>query len=382
MGGGSGGHVTPVVAVLNELAKLPDTDIESVRFVCDRGFAEQAAKIMESAHVPLETSIIMAGKLRRYRQFRFVDYITTPSVVGKNILDLGKIAIGFLQSLWLIWRYKPDVMFAKGGFVCLPVGWAARVLRVPIVIHDSDARPGLTNRLLASFAKTIATGFPLDYYPYPLKKSKYVGVPIREGYKPVSAAAQRSFKAKLNVPDGTLLVVAFGGGLGSQAINTAMLDAAPMLKSLHTRAVLISGVKHYDIVKQAAESMKEFTVLEFVSEGMAQLLAAADVVVTRASATSLQELAGLAKPVIAVPARQLGDQHKNAELFTDSGAAVVLQDEDLAHGILKDELQVLLKSSDMRKQLSEKIHRFARPDAAKQVALLIKAAGAKKGNLA
>ncbi|NCU39102.1 hypothetical protein EOL96_08815, partial [Candidatus Saccharibacteria bacterium] len=159
-GGGSGGHVTPVVAVLNQVHAQYDGEL-NVRFVCDKGFATEARSIMDGAPVPVRVSTISAGKFRRYRHFRFVDYITTPSVMIRNIGDIAKITVGFFQSLWIIGWFRPDVIFAKGGFVCLPVGWAARVLRVPLVIHDSDARPGLTNRLLASFASAIATGYPL-----------------------------------------------------------------------------------------------------------------------------------------------------------------------------------------------------------------------------
>ena len=147
VGGGSGGHVTPVVAVINEIAALqPDVQ---VTFVCDKAFASQSRGLMQHAAVPVQVRTIAAGKFRRYQHLSVVRQLLMPSIVLANILDIFKILAGICQSLWLVLHVRPDVIFAKGGFVCLPVGIAARCLRVPVVIHDSDARPGLTNRVMA-----------------------------------------------------------------------------------------------------------------------------------------------------------------------------------------------------------------------------------------
>lgn len=380
MGGGSGGHVTPVVAVLNELAKQTTEPLD-VEFICDKSFAGQATTIVAAASMPVRMTVIAAGKLRRYKHFRFVDYITTPSVTLNNIVDVAKLFVGFLQSLWILWRRRPEVIFAKGGFVCLPVGWAARLLKIPIVIHDSDARPGLTNRLLAPFAAAIATGYPLDYYPYPLKKSRYTGVPIRDAYTHISATHQLQLKKRLEIKQGALFVVAFGGGLGARTINEAIIKAAPSFEGLAVTAILVSGVAQYAEVSEAAKPYRGvLQVKDFVANGMASLLGAADVVITRASATSLQELAGLGKAVIAVPARQLGDQHKNAELYAMSDAAIVVSDDQLEDGELVEALKTLAVSPELRTRLADNIHQFAKPHAAKDVAELILDVVAKKRN--
>jgi hypothetical protein len=128
VGGGSGGHVTPVLAVINELASR-DPGLE-VTFVCDKGFLEQSRGIMAHATVPVVVKTITAGKLRRYAHMSRLRQLLTPSIVGKNIIDSFKIGIGFVQSVALLRREKPDVIFAKGGFVCLPLGAAAHMLRV------------------------------------------------------------------------------------------------------------------------------------------------------------------------------------------------------------------------------------------------------------
>ena len=382
MGGGSGGHVTPIVAVLNELKRQLDNEPLTVSFICDKAFEEQARRIMATADVPVSVSVVSAGKLRRYAHFKAVDYIITPSIVIKNAADLLKTGWGFLQALVLLLRKRPDVVFAKGGYVCLPVGWAAGVLKIPLVIHDSDARPGLTNRMLAPFAHAIATGYPLENYSYDKNRSTYTGVPTRDNLQPVDDKTMATFKRELGVDEASQLVVALGGGLGSRVINDAVLLAAPKLADANIFTILIAGKAQYEhAVAKAGDFSDSLRVLEFVSEGMTRLLAAADVVVSRASATALQELAGLAKPIIAVPARQLGDQQKNAALYVAADAAIVLTDTQLEAGELQTQLIKLLGDAHRRDELSRAVRAFSKPNAAHDVAaLVVKTARAGKGN--
>lgn len=363
--------MTPVVAVLDELAK--QTKLTDVQFVCDKAFATQAEGIMSHASMPVETHIISAGKLRRYKHFKPWHYLIHPSVVMRNILDSGKIIIGTLQSIRLIRRYKPDVIFLKGGYVCLPVGIAARLCRVPVVIHDSDARPGLTNRILAPRADKIATGYPVENYPYDRQKTVYTGVPINENFTTISLAKQKILKERLHLSPTAPLVMAIGGGLGARSINNAMVEAIPKLAGIGAHAVIVAGKLNYSQVKDASEPYHNVTVLEFVSEGLVRLLSAADIVVTRASATSLQELAGLAKPIICVPSKALGDQHKNAAVYQQAGAAEIMTDDEIARpGRLGNKIVDLLHDESRRESLARSIHEFARPHAARDVATLLR----------
>lgn len=332
----------------------------------------QAKGIMSHASIPVSTHIISAGKLRRYKHFRAWDYLIHPSVMVQNILDSGKIIAGIFQSVRLMRRLKPDAIFLKGGYVCLPVGFAARICRIPMMIHDSDARPGLTNRLLAPRADKIATGYPIENYPYDVKRTTYTGVPINAKFTTVSADAQQKLKKRLNVSPQAPLVVAVGGGLGAQSINRAMVEALPELAGVGAHAYIVAGKRNYAEVKESAQPYHNVTVLEFVSEGLVDLLKAADIVVTRASATVLQELAGLAKPIIAVPAKALGDQHKNAAVYEAAGAASILSDDDLAKtGCLANKIVDLLHDKSRRESLATQIHKFARPQAARDVAALL-----------
>lgn len=371
MGGGSGGHVTPIVAVLEQAVELAAEPLE-LRLACDRAFHDRAGQIVDASGLAIKLQVIVAGKMRRYHNFGLLSYLRHPSVIAENLLDIFKVAIGFCQSIVMLLRWRPDVVFCKGGFVCLPVGYAAWCLRIPIVIHDSDARPGLTSRLLAPLSSAIATGYPLKYYRYPKDKSVYTGVPVRQEFSYVTADRQTAAKRQLAIDSDQVLIVCFGGSLGAQSINDAVLAAAASLQGKNIKIICISGKSDYQRVLAEARPYKHFLeIRDFVADGMAELLMAADIVVSRASATALQELAALAKPVIAVPAQQLGDQAKNAAFYQQIGAAIVLTDHDLEAHKLRDQLEWLIDHSTERAKLAANIHQLAIADAASRVARLI-----------
>ena len=377
-GGGSGGHVTPVVVVINEIVKqVPDAE---VMFVCDKAFEHQAVGLMENnAVVPVRTKVIAAGKLRRYKHLTFWQHFTVSGLILKNAIDLVKVGLGTLQSVAIFATYKPDVVFAKGGYVCLPVGIAARLFRVPLVIHDSDARPGMTNSILSRWATKIGTGAPLENYNYPASRSEYVGVPIGDAFRPFSSEEMIEAKRKIAVSPHAPLVVVTGGGLGAKTINDAVLRSAKELLEKDMTIYHVTGKKHYDDVVRNAPKDDRYKIVPFVFDGMANVLGAADVVVSRASATFIQELAGLAKPSILVPSRALGDQVRNAEAYQRAEAAVVLTDDDIAEGSrLVQAIERLLSDSSLRSAYATKLHEFARPDAAAAVARLVVAAAKRR----
>ena len=155
VGGGSGGHVTPVVAVVREIWKIrPRVKID---FWTDKKYYKNARKITVENGMDVEIKKVAAGKLRRYASFGLMDYLKHFDIVLHNIADFFRTIGGFFQSFFRLLVRRPDAIFLKGGYVCLPVGLAARLLRIPYVIHDSDATPGLTNRLLAKKATKISS---------------------------------------------------------------------------------------------------------------------------------------------------------------------------------------------------------------------------------
>ncbi len=190
-----------------------------IEFWTDKKYYKNARKITVENGLDLKIRKVVAGKLRRYTNFTFVTYLKNFDVVIKNIIDFFKTIIGLFQSFFRLLFKRPDVIFLKGGYVCLPVGVAAHILRIPYVIHDSDAAPGLTNRVLSKHATKIATGMPLEYYHYPEDKAEWTGIPVSEEFNPVTAAKQKALKKELGFDSAKPLVVVTGGSQGSQHIN-------------------------------------------------------------------------------------------------------------------------------------------------------------------
>lgn len=378
-GGGSGGHVTPAIAVLRELFRHnPEL---TTYFITDRKFAEQAVSIIDKAPFEVRVKRIFAGKLRRYHKAGFLRQLFDFPTIARNIRDIFLVGIGFLQCVKFLHKVKPDVVFTKGGFVCLPVGLAAHVLRIPLVIHDSDAHPGLTNRILAKYAAVIGTGAPVELYPYPKGRTHYVGIPVGREFKPHTAAQQQAAKAVLGLHDTKKpLLVVTGGGLGARNINRAVVTVASQL--LDTVAILhVTGADNYQETLAAAPEHIDYIIKPFLP-GLGVAFSAADIVITRAGATTLAELAGLGKAVIIIPNRHLagGHQLKNAELYTKAGAAVVIEEENITldHRKLTRVVLALATSAEKRAVLSRKIHAFSKPDAALDMAALIAEAAATK----
>jgi len=374
VGGGSGGHVTPVAAVCKELRKShPQAEI---RFWCDRKFYQQAFATMVAVDGHVKVEPIVAGKLRRYHRHSVIrQLMQLRTIVLPNIVDGFKLLAGTAQSLTKLLLWRPDVVFSKGGFVCLPVGVAARLLKIPLVIHDSDAHPGLTSRILSRWATVIATGAPLKHYNYPKSRSHYIGIPVASTAKPYSSAKQRETKQQLGFDQHEPLIVVTGGGLGAMTINEAVVKVMDDLLNFSSVA-LVAGKDNADEITGRVGKRKNLQVHGYLSpDSMQRLLGAADIVVSRAGATTLLELAALAKPSVIIPNANLtgGHQLKNAEVYRQAKAVVVLDDSRLKAEPLSlvDVLNATLLNKPLMKRLSVNIAEFAKPNAAKDMAKLI-----------
>ncbi len=354
--------------------KRHDPDLK-VHFITDRPYGAQATAFMAKAPFTVRIKRIFAGKLRRYHNIPWWRQVLHIPTTFKNIRDLFLVVVGFLQSLLFLWRIKPDAVFTKGGYVCLPVGYAARVLRIPLVIHDSDMHPGLTNRLLAKYAVVIATGAPIKFYPYPKERTHYVGIPISSAFRPLTAKQQQACKAALGLPDTKRpLVVVTGGGLGSRSLNRVVVSIAGHMLE-HAAILHLTGKDNYEEVLADAPDRPDYIVKSFIPEGLAIAFGAADIVVTRAGGTAMTELAGMAKAVVIVPSPYLagGHQLKNAAMYEQTGAAIVCDEAELIMNPLrlKQTLLDLLKDTKKRHELGKMLHKFAKPDAAIDTAALI-----------
>ncbi len=373
VGGGSGGHVTPVVAVLREIRRQqPQAEI---RFWCDKKFYNQAKSLLNSFDPNLPVKAIIAGKFRRYHHLSVMQQLMWTQLVLLNLRDSFLALAGFFQSFFMLILWRPDVVFTKGGYVCLPVGLAAKILNIPLVIHDSDAHPGLTNRILGKWASGIATGAPLEYYSYPKSISRYIGIPISSDFHPFSKTERKAARQQWGINPDAKLIVITGGGLGAKRINDTVAEMLDELLKLGS-VVLIAGAAQYDELRSLTPTDDDrFQLHAFVSSGMAELLGAADVVLTRAGATTTLELAALKKPTILIPNAKLtgGHQLKNAAVYSDVQAVKIINEEEMVKKpeLLVDSIKAILDNPVEAGAMAERFSKFARPDAALDMADMI-----------
>lgn len=367
--------MTPVVAVLKVLKSThPKAEL---RFWCDKKFYSHAEGIIRHFDSSIPVQTIYSGKLRRYHNMPLWKQLINPSIVLPNLRDMLLVGIGGLQSIVKLLVWRPDVVFTKGGFVCLPVGLAAKLLHIPLVIHDSDAHPGLTNRILSKWATSIGTGAPLEYYNYPKAKAHYVGIPVADDCAPLKTIEQASAKQSFGVDPERPLVVITGGGLGARRINQAVLGSLDDLLAVCS-VILISGSGQYDeLLPLTPANNDQFQLHPFVTP-LTPMLGAADIVIARAGATTLLELAAMAKPTIIIPNGNLtgGHQLKNAAVYSDKQAVVVVTEDELdsAPAVLVETVTRLIEHPAERELLGERIHAFAKPQAATDMAEMILAA--------
>lgn len=399
VGGGSGGHITPAVAVVRELLEIkPRTRIE---FWTDRKYYKNVVKITTELGVRwgeqektgnkdnpyIRVRKICAGKFHRYAGWKFKDYfinwqITFKDIIWGNIVGFCGFVGGWLQSFFRLFsrENRPDVMFLKGGFVCLPVGLVAKIFRIPYVVHESDVVPGLANRILMKKAKIVAFGMPFDEEKAK-PNWKWVGVPVAPEFKKISETQKKTLKKTFGFNPDQPLVIVTGGSQGSVNMNEAMRQILPRMLEF-TSVGLVAGRKHYedmvDLKKyeewDKAKLQSNFRLWEFNSS-MNELMGAADVVISRAGATTIAELAGLSKAVVLVPFEKLpgGHQVKNAERLEKKGAVLSVRDDKMVKNpeILLDEVRSLIRSPKKREEMAAKLHEEARPDAAKALATIV-----------
>lgn len=323
---------------------------------------------------------VHSGKLRRYHGEGLRQLLDIPTVV-KNIRDLFFITAGIVESFFLLRRERPDIIFVKGGFVGVPVGLMAALLRIPYVTHDSDAVPGLANRLIARWAVAHAVAMPKEVYSYPKGKTYQTGVPIATEYSMVTAQKQAAFKEELGLDTKNPVLCVTGGGLGAQRLNEAVVRISktliaryPQLQILHVAGRGKADSLKVAYKKQLGVKSVQVIVEEFV-HGFYRYSGAADVVVARAGANSLAEFAAQAKACIIVPNPQLtgGHQLKNAEVLEQGGAIACVSDEAVQKNpeLLLQRLDRLLEDPKARLSLARALHKTAVPDAAEQLAELV-----------
>ena len=396
VGGGSGGHITPAIAVVREiLERSPRARIE---FWTDRKYYKNVLKLTTlgeaGGDLPIKVRKVLSGKFRRYAGWSFRDYfklwkVTLRDLIFKNIIGLFGFLAGIIQSFFrlVMPKNRPDVIFLKGGFVGLPVGLVARLFGIPYVIHESDATPGLANRILMKRAKKVAMGMNFEEKPG-RENWVFVGIPIGDEFRKVTEARQKSLKRSFGFDEDKPLVVVTGGSQGSEHLNRVMTQILTEILKV-TSVGLVAGRKHFEQmvelkkyeVWEDATLKSNFRMWEFNSN-MDELLGAADVVVSRAGATTIAELAALSKAVILIPFAELPGAHqeKNAERLEQLEAVRVIDDEKMLKKpeLLLEEIRELVRRPAERKKMAEKLHAEAKSDSAGKLAEIILQEGNKK----
>jgi len=319
-GGGTAGHITPNIAIIDRL----DKEKYEVVYVGQTGGMEEG---MITAH-GVRFIGIPAGKLRRYFDL-------------KNVTDVRKIYKGYRQAKAIIKAERPDVVFSKGGFVSCPVVWAAHSCKVPVVIHESDLRPGLANKLSLPYADTFCCAFADTIELVKKKKIKKActGIPIRH-----SLLTGNKIRGKqiANFTPNKPIILVMGGSSGARNINIHVREALPRLLEKYQVAHLCGKGN----LAPELDGMNGYFQLEFATEELPHLYAMSDLVISRAGATALFELLSLNKPALLIPlpmGASRGDQLDNADFFAKLRLANLLLEEDLTVENLLHEVDTLYR---------------------------------------
>ena len=364
-GSGSGGHFYPLIAVAEQIraqaAERRLLDPELI-YIGPEPFDSQA--LIEQDITYIHTS---AGKLRRY--FSIL-----------NIFDSFKTAWGIVRATMQLYSIYPDVVFSKGGYASFPTLFAARVLRIPVIIHESDAKPGRASLWAAPFARAIGIAHPDAAHQFPSKvqsKIALVGNPIRHDIESVAPSGGHEFlKLKDDVP--TILIL--GGSLGAQAINNVVLDALPALLEKYNivhqtgsaNLTEVQGLAHVRIRDgRFEERYRAYGLLNALALRMAAGISS--LILARAGSGTIFEIASWGLPSILVPIPEdvSHDQTKNAFSYARSGAAVVMEQRNLSPNLLIAEIDRIVSDSSLMSQMGIAAKSFSRPEAAAKLAHVI-----------
>jgi UDP-N-acetylglucosamine--N-acetylmuramyl-(pentapeptide) pyrophosphoryl-undecaprenol N-acetylglucosamine transferase len=315
-GGGTMGHMIPCLAMLPDLREQGHHAI----YIGSRSVREKEL-VLDSG---ISFYPVYSGKLRRYFDI-------------KNFFDLFKIFAGFLQSLCIMIKEKPDIVFSKGGYVSVPVVYAAYLLRIPAILHESDITMGLANRLCAPFVKKICYSFEKTKMSIDPQKAVFTGIPVRKELFEGSRDKGLDF-CGFSGSKPVLLVM--GGSQGSRTINEVVFSILDELLDIFQ----VCHICGKDSIRAEFSALKGYRAFEYIGSGMEHIFAMADIITARAGATSIFEFLALKKPHILIPLPEhisRGDQVKNAESFKKKGYSAVIEEGQLDGKLLLSTIKEL-----------------------------------------
>jgi len=357
-GGLTGGHFYPIIAIAQELNKIAEKEhLASLElyFMSDRAYNEKALSTAGITFLKVKT-----GKARRY--FSIL-----------NIVDFFKTIIAIPIAIVRVFLLYPDIVVGKGGYASVPALFAARLLRIPVMIHESDSVPGRANKWAAKFAKKIAISYPEAANYFPKEKVALTGNPIRNDIlTPTKDGAYELLNLEKDVP----VILVLGGSQGAQIINDVILQAVPLiigkyqiihqvgtrnLKEMKNLTKVVVGDKEHK------ERYKIFGYLD--NQAMKMSAGVADLIISRAGST-IFEIAAWGIPSIMVPITETNGDHqkKNAYSYARAGAAEVIEEKNLTPHLLASEINRLMDNTQKRDEMSHAAKEFSKVDAAEKIA--------------
>ncbi len=364
-GGGTGGHIFPILAIVSQIKKIsqarglkePELLFIGPKTPCLPAGRKSSEGSFKNLEIPCH--FILAGKIRRYWSL-------------KNFLDFFKFPIGLVQGLWWIFIWMPDITFGKGGYGSVASVLVSWIYRIPIILHESDAVPGLVNRISGIFANQIIVSFPKAQDYFSSKKTILIGNPVRSGILNGSRElAYQKFRLKPDLP----VLFITGGSQGAQRLNEIIIETLPELLK-RCQIIHQCGTNNYQWVKKETDlrlnegQRQSYHLYPFLKDEMKEAYAAADLIISRCGANALAEIAALGKPSILIPLSLAAYDHQkeNASYFRKAGAAIVIEEENLRPNLFMGQIFDLLSNPEQRQMMRESAGKLAKPDAAEKIA--------------
>jgi len=367
-GGGTGGHIFPIVAIIREIKiiysskKEPKEPME-LYFVGPE--SDIGLELLKDEGVIVKT--ILAGKIRRY---------FSPTSILRNIIDIiFKIPIGFVQSFLYLRRIQPNIVFSKGGYGALPINWVAEKFKIPIFLHESDIVPGRITKFSSQAAKKIFTSFEqTETNGLPIEKIYCTGNPIR---KEILNGSIEGAKRIFNLTNEKPIILIWGGSQGAERINDLILGMLPDLVK-NFEIIHQCGKKQINEMRATAQIIiKEEKLFKyyhavgfFGEEELKHALGACHLIVSRAGSGAIFEIAAVGKPSILLPLPEASQDHqaKNANTYAATGAAVVMESKNPTPALLYSKIMAIFSNPENLREMSQSALDFAKPNAAKIIA--------------
>ena len=360
-GGGSGGHTVPLLAVAGELTRFSVATGQPITLhYFGPGYDHPPFRAKG-----IQVHYIAGAKIRRYFSLA-------------NLIDIPKFIFSIIQALWQLYWVMPDAMFSKGGPGALPVVLAGWFYRIPILVHDSDSTPGVTNLISSWFARRIAVSFESAQKFFPPQRTAWVGSPIRADLIEMNIP-QADAKERLGFNANEPLIFFFSGSQGSKRINEFILGILGEILE-DTQVLHQTGPATYPEVEKLSkvvlrdipaklEAEHRYQAVPYMNEDLGYAYAACDLIIGRAG-SSIFEYAAFGKPAILIPLLESANDHqrKNAYEFVKAGAGVIIEETNLLPKIFLKEMRGILNDPERKQQMSQASAAFFKPDGAKTIA--------------